>query len=312
MSTMKADPDCVPYALNMVLATARLVTEDEWIHRKVLLCALADLAAETDLERSAPEIIFSSVQTAYKALGVKDPYENEKARANKAVGALEKDFRAELDASDNRLAAALDLALQGTILDTGVHDRGTAERLLAAARAQPVARDDRQELVRTLARAEQVVYLLNNAGEAVLDKLFIEEIARGRTVTAVVRHAPILNDVTLDDAQALGLGDVEGVEILTTGAPMLGLSLEKAGKQVRDRFAAADVVVSKGQSNYESLARVERDVFFLLRARSVAIARRLGVDQGAAVALGYEPDPAAGPTPPGAASRRKKRRASRG
>ncbi|MFH0910542.1 MAG: ARMT1-like domain-containing protein [Planctomycetota bacterium] len=277
---MKADPDCIPYALSQVLAAARLVTEDEWIHRKVLLRALADLANETDLERSAPEIIFASITAAYKALGVKDPYENEKARSNKALGALEKELRDRIDGSADPLAAALDLALAGTAVDLGIQDRETAEALLDQAQAEPPAHDERPELLAALARAKTVLYVLNNAGEVVLDKLLIETLLPGRAVTAVVRQAPILNDVTWKDAQAAGLDRLAGVTLLDPGAPMLGLWLESASQELRERFYDADVVLAKGQSNYETLLAAEREVYFLLRPRSMLLAKHLKVSLG--------------------------------
>lgn len=279
------DPDCIPYALTQVLATARLVTEDPWIHRKVLLRALADLAAEPDLDKTAPEIIFTSVTTAYKALGVSDPFEKEKARSNKAVGGLEAELRQEIDKSDDPLNTALGLALAGSVLNTPIRDRGAAEAALAAVRNLPPAIDDRPALLKALGRAEKILYILNNAGEAILDRLLVEQLAQGRAVTVVVRHAPILDDVILKEAEALGFGDIEGVELIDPGAPMLGLWLEQCSKALRKRFREAEVVISKGQANYESLCLAEREIFFLMRARGEAVARHIGVETGSLVIM---------------------------
>jgi len=291
---MQANPDCIPYALNQVLATARLVSEDGWIHRKVLLRALADLAEEPDLDKSAPEIIFGCLTTAYKALGVKDPYENEKARSNKAVSALAGELRTGLDTADDRLAAAVRLALDGAAIEAGVQDRVAAEHVLRRARAETPARDDSEPLLRALARAESVLYILNNAGEVILDRLLVEELARGRSVHVVARNGPILNDVTADEAREMGFEAIEGVEVLDPGAPMLGLWVEKAGKKLKRLMKEADVVIAKGQANYESLCNAERELFFLLRARSIAVANRLGVSPDVPVILRHEPaEPAA-------------------
>lgn len=293
---MKADPDCIPYALSQVLATARLVTEDEWIHRKVLLRVLGDLAEETDLDQSAPEIIFTSLATAYKALGVKDPYENQKARANKAFSVLAEELREEIRGSDEPLEAALSLALAGAGVDaTEVQDRVAAEHSLRASRAEEPARDDREGLLRALGRAESVFYILNNAGEVILDRLFIEELARKRQVTVTARHAPILTDVTVEEAEAMGFGEMENVALVDPGVAMLGIWREKASNEMRQAFDQADVVIAKGQANYESLAAAERPVFFLMRARSVAIANRLGVEPERTLLYRHRPAEAAEP-----------------
>lgn len=287
---MKSDPDCIPYALTQVLATARVVTEDPWIHRKVLLRALADLANEADLDKTAPEIIFTSLTTAYKALGVSDPYENEKARVNKAVAALEEEYRKYLDEQDDSLAAGLRLALAGTALEgREVHNRVAAEEAINAACKEDPAIDDSEALLKALARAESVLYVVNNSGEVILDKLFIEYLARGRKVAVVARHNPILNDVTIDEARDLGVGDSENVELLDPGAPMLGVWLEKGSKELRTRFNEADVVICKGQANYESLCTAEREIYFLMRAHSVAISKRLEVDPDNLCLLRYRP-----------------------
>jgi hypothetical protein len=280
---MQADPDCIPYALSQVLATARLVTEDEWIHRKVLLRALGDLAEETDLDKTAPEIIFDSLTTAYKALGVRDPYENEKARTNKAMVALQDEFRKRIDEAEDRLAEALHLAVAGAAIESGVRDRVAAEYALRQALDQPLAHDDGPALLRALGRAETVLYVLNNAGEVILDRLFIEEIARTRKVSVVARHSPVLTDVTVDEARARGFEEIENVTLVDPGAPMLGLWLAKGGNDLRDRYESADVVITKGQANFESLASAEREFFHLMRARSVAVANRLEVDPGSLV-----------------------------
>ncbi|MBN1257218.1 MAG: DUF89 family protein [Planctomycetes bacterium] len=286
---MQAAPDCIPYALSQVLATARMVTEDEWIHRKVLLRTLADLAEETDLDKSEPEIIFASLATAYKALGVKDPYENEKARCNKAVGALLEEFRQALAESKDRLGTILRLVLAGTVVGIGIHDRDTAEAALSQAQAEPLARDDSENLCRVLNRAESVLYLLNNSGEVMLDQLLITELAQSRKVVVVPRHQPILTDVTVEEACKMGLDKIENVEILDPGAPMLGLWLEKTSNELREHFAKADVVIAKGEANYQSLYQAEREIYFFMHANSPATARHLEVPQGSPVIFRHRP-----------------------
>ncbi len=282
---MKASPDCIPYALNQVLATARLVTEDEWIHRKVLMRALADLAEDNDLEKTASEIIFACLDIAYKSLGVKDPYENEKARITKAVGALLPGFTEKIKKSKDKNYAALLLAMAGSEIGAEVNDRHKIEKTVNNVLDIDPAIDNREDLLRQLKRADKVVYILNNAGESLCDKLFIEEISRKSKVTVVVRNSPILNDVTIDDAKNIGLFDIENVTVIEPGFPMLGILLEKSSSELKQVFEDADVIISKGQANYETLFADDLNIYFLFSARSKDICKNLDVAQGAQVIL---------------------------
>lgn len=282
---MKASPDCIPYALNQVLATARLVTEDEWIHRKVLMRVLGDLAEENDLEKTASEIIFSSLETAYKSLGVKDPYENEKARINKAISALTEEFFGLIAKSKDKLATSLRIAIAGCVFDAEVNNRLTAEKMFHEAMEKTLALDESKDLLKQLKRAEKVVYILNNAGEVFCDKLFIEEIARKSQVTVIVRNTPILNDVSREDAENLGFNEMPNVNIVDPGFPMLGVLMEKSSSELQQCLKEADIIISKGQANYETLIGEEMNIFFLFCARSLAICNRLGVEKDGQVLI---------------------------
>ena len=106
-------------------------------------------------------------------------------------------------------------------------------------------------------------------------------------MTAVVRAAPVLSDVTREDAEAVGLSEI--AEIIDPGAPMLGVVLGLASDVFIKAFEAADVVVSKGQANFETLAGSEREIFHILRVKCECMAEFLGVEDGQAVLYRREP-----------------------
>lgn len=278
---MKPIPDCVPDALNLVLQTARIVSDDPFIHRKVLRKAMNELMSEPDLGTSSPELTLRCLNAAYKALGVKDPYEKEKARRNKAMLGLEKTFRDYIFASPDPLSASLNLVLAGTIRGSEALGRTEMEKQILENLDVRPARDDRADLQKALSRAERVLYVTDTAGEVVLDKLLIEQLTPGREGVAVVSSRPILTLVTGIDAEAVGLGDV--AEVVDAGAPMLGLTLEKASRRFREMFDAADVIVARGEMHFETLREVDRDVFFLLQARDETVAERLDVPVNSSV-----------------------------
>jgi uncharacterized protein with ATP-grasp and redox domains len=149
-----------------------------------------------------------------------------------------------------------------------------------------LAIDDTPALREALRAAKSVLYVLDNAGEIVLDRLLVEQMKR-KDVTCVVRAAPVLNDVTLDDAVAVGLDKI--ARVVDPGVPMLGLVLNLASAELQDRFRDADLVIAKGQANFETLCDADREVYFLLRAKCPVVARALGVSVGAAVVARREP-----------------------
>ena len=272
---MKPIPDCVPDALELVLATARLVSDDAFIHRKVLRKVMRTLMEETDFGPGPGDLTFRCLTSAYKALGVKDPYEKEKARRNKAMLGLEKSFRGYLDVAPDRLAACLNLVLAGSTDSMDALGRTEMERAILEQLDVPLGRDDRDVFLRTIARAESVMYVTANAGEILLDKLLLEELSNRRKTVAVVATKPILDAATAVDAETVGLSDT--AEVIDPGAPMFGLMQERASSSFREAFAAAEVVIAKGEANYETLQAAEREIFFLLQVRCEHLAERLGV-----------------------------------
>jgi len=281
---MKPIPECVPDALEMVLQAARLVSEESFIHRKVLAMAMARLLESGNFGDNPAELVHDCLMAAHKALGVRDPYEKEKARSVKAFLGLEKQCREWMDSQPDRLRAAVDLSFAGALIDSDVLGRGEAEsRLPEQLKAAPV-RDGRAELVLALEKAARVLMVLDRAAETVLDVPLAAELSRrGKKVLAAAVTRPVLDMATLDDAKAAGIA--EWAEIIEPGGSMLGLSIAKASVPFRERFAEADVVLSKGQTHFATLsAGAERPVWFLLRASCPYVARAWDVPARTGVA----------------------------
>lgn len=274
---MKPIPYCVPDILNLILGTAMMVSEDDFIHRKVLSKVMSEMVAEANLGTTPDEITFSALQSAYRALGVKDPYEKEKARHIRTMLGLEKNFRQLLDAAPDRLTTCLNLVLAGEGCDGVLLGRADAERDILEELGREIARDDREALVKALQRAESVFYILHRAGNCVLDKLLIEELGKNRAVKVAVAQQPILTMATAADAEAAGITEVAAV--IDPGEPMLGLRLERASNSFQENFAGADVVIARGEVHFETLIPASREVFCLLQATCPAVAERVGIPQ---------------------------------
>jgi uncharacterized protein with ATP-grasp and redox domains len=278
-SELIAHPDCIPCALRQVLASARRVSADPWFHTSVLKRVMRTMA-QADTNKSPAEVSFDAIRAAGKVLGVRDPYLEDKRKENESLLKLLPGLRKKVAESKNPIELAARLAVAGNIIDLGIISTVDVQAEIDRALVEPLAVDDTEELRESLRAARSVVYVLDNAGEIVLDRLLIEQIKR-KEVTCIVRNAPVLNDVTMDDAIAVGLDKI--ATVVDPGSPMLGLVLTLASAEVQDLFRSADTVIAKGQANFETLYGVQREVFFLLRAKCPIVAEALGVDLGGAV-----------------------------
>ena len=129
-------------------------------------------------------------------------------------------------------------------------------------------------------QAEEIFYLTDNAGEIVLDRLLIEQLPYEK-VTLVVKGKPVINDATIEDAELAGLPRI--VHVIDNGSDGPGTILESCSQSFRDRFTNADLVIAKGQGNYETLSNINKNIFFLLKAKCPVIANHIGCEVGSFV-----------------------------
>jgi uncharacterized protein with ATP-grasp and redox domains len=280
-----AEPDCIPCALRQVLSSARRVSDDPWFHTSVLKRVMSAMS-KADMRHTPAELSFEALKAASRVLGVRDPYLEDKRRENARLMELLPELRQKVAESRTPVALAAKLAVAGNIIDLGIVSTVDIKAEIGRALEVPLAVDDTGPLREAVRAAKTVVYILDNAGEIVLDRLLIEQMKR-KEITCIVRSTPVLNDVTIDDAIAVGLDKL--ATIIDPGAPMLGLVLNLASDEVQEKIRTADLVISKGQANFETLYDIQREVYFLLRAKCPIVAKALGVEFGAAVVSRREP-----------------------
>jgi uncharacterized protein with ATP-grasp and redox domains len=214
--------------------------------------------------------------------GVADPYRKVKDHFNHLIKELYPQLKARVKVSAKPLEMAVRLAIAGNIIDCGVN--GNLKDIAIAqsidhALIEPLE-GPLPEFSAAIGQAERILYLADNAGEIFFDRLLIEQMALDK-VTVVVKASPIINDATLSDAQAAGLTDI--VEIIDNGSDAPGTILDDCSQAFRSRFEQADLIVAKGQGNYETLSDVEKDIFFVLKAKCPVIAKHLGCEVGSLV-----------------------------
>jgi hypothetical protein len=184
--------------------------------------------------------------------------------------------------SDDPFAAAVRLAVAGNVIDLGAKGGLTEDEVRQAASAaldHPLVGD--VELLRQAATtAQSILYLTDNAGEIVFDRVLIEQLPRDR-VTVAVRGRPAINDATREDAAAAALQEI--AEVIDNGSAIPGTVLSDCSSEFRRRFAEADLVIAKGQGNFETLNDVPAPLFCLFRVKCAIIAEHCGHPEGSHV-----------------------------
>jgi uncharacterized protein with ATP-grasp and redox domains len=172
------------------------------------------------------------------------------------------------------------VAIAGNVIDFGVRSNITDEHILEAidwSLDSPLPSETLESLRAAIGSAQQILYLADNAGEIVLDRLLLELLPTER-VLCVVRGTPVINDATLEDARAAGVTDL--VRVIDNGSDAPGTILDECNDELRRSFAEADLVIAKGQGNYESLNGEDREIYYLFKAKCPVAARSVGCEVG--------------------------------
>ena len=273
---MKTMLDCVPCTLRQLLEASRLSVNDEEMHARIMDEVLNQIRDFRSYP-TAPMLNRAMHRIAYQFTGIEDPYRQVRERDTEAALKLYpmlKQFAAQGGAS---LQRAVKIAVTGNVIDSAVGTGGDIERCVEQELAKPFAVCETEELERRIKTARTLLVVGDNAGETVFDRVLLETLPH-LDITYAVRSGPALNDVTMEDALAAGLG--ECARVISTGCDLPGVSLDEVSEEFLKIFREADIVISKGQGNFETLEDSGRDIFFLLKAKCSAISRRLEVGQG--------------------------------
>jgi uncharacterized protein with ATP-grasp and redox domains len=180
------------------------------------------------------------------------------------------------------MEAAVRLAIVGNLLDVGAKTQLDDNAVLAAFQNALTAplRGSVEELSEAIRNARSILYLADNAGEIVFDRDLLAQIPLGNLAVAV-RGYPVLNDATLADAEQAGVSHL--CELISNGSDAPGTILKDCSSTFQDRFESADLVISKGQGNYETLAGTDKHIFFLLKIKCDVLSKTIGFPLGSLV-----------------------------
>lgn len=272
-------PECFACAMRQALSAARLVSDDESFHYRCLIEA-AKILTGAQRDMTPPQMGERIYGMVRRLSGNLDPFGEQKKEQNRVVEALLPWLRETVAAAGDPLLMAVRLAIAGNIVDPGAQESFDLERSVMEAVTGEAGLEAYPVFVEALDRAKTVLYIADNCGEIVFDKVLIETIVHTRDVdiTLAVRDVPIINDVTEEDARQVGMQDL--CSIVPSGSKMPGTYLPRTSERFRDLFYSADLVISKGQGNWETLEDCDREVFFLFQVKCPVVARVKDCEEG--------------------------------
>ena len=211
--------------------------------------------------------------------GNPDPYASVKSAMNRLAMELLPDIQTDPSHSEGSPDSVVRIAIAGNLLDSGAKTSMPEQDVRSAMRrlfADPLV-GSVQSLFISAATARQILYLTDNAGEIVFDRLLIKALPAEKMFVGV-RGSPVLNDATEADAAVAGLPQI--VPVLPNGSDAPGTLIEDCSEEFRRIFETSDLVIAKGQGNYESLCTTDKHIFFLLRVKCPVVAEHIGAPIG--------------------------------
>lgn len=230
---------------------------------------------------TAPYLVYLFNRAYERYYGKSEPYRQIKREYNDLVLSMESEIRKKIEASQDSLAASIAYARIGNYIDFGAMNHVDSEaflKLLGDARLQPRDLPTYEEFLSQCRKANHFLLIADNCGEIVLDKLFLEQLHTvfpHLTLSVMVRGAEVLNDVTFEDAAYAGIDDYAA--IISNGTSVAGTIYEMLPDEAKAAIDSADVILAKGQGNYESLCGQGRCIFYSLLCKCDLFTDRFNV-----------------------------------
>ena len=287
---MRIQFDCCECIIKQALRLARDVSdapEKQWSYFRATL----DLFQKHSATATPPEMAAYYFGLFARQSGIEDSFEDIKMRSTQLGIALYDELDKFCCSSGaNEFVNRVKLAISGNMIDYGVNpdfDLSQAEGAIREVSALPCDPGALKDLKQRIDNASRIVYILDNCGEAVLDRLLLETMKD--KVTIAVRGGAILNDITRKEISASNLADFR---VIDTGCSAPGAPLKLVSAEFLSELNSADLVIAKGQGNFESMEEDfhARPIYFLLRAKGPVIQNYLGVDFGSLQIIGRNLD----------------------
>ncbi len=290
---MKTYLDCIPCFFKQALEASRIAGANQRTQKKIF-DKLSEILSDISLTASPPEIGRVIYGLVNEITSKKDPYRKIKDKSNKLALKLYDRLKEKVFRSDDRLLTAVELAIAGNIIDYGVKNSLDVDKELNKIlhEEKKVLKKENERFFnfshfkQVLSKAETILYLADNAGETVFDRILIEEIKRSykdKKVIYAVKGKPVINDALAEDAYICGIDKI--AEVISCGSDAPGTVLFLCSKDFLKVYKGADMIISKGQGNFEALSQQKRPIFFLFMAKCPVVSKDVGCDVGDIILL---------------------------
>ncbi len=272
---MKTYLECIPCFMNQIIRTGRLldIPEDDIYG---LMTRFGAKLSNIDMHDPPPKTAIAIYEAISERAGTDDPFRELKKESTLKALRLLPVLAERLKQLASPLHAALRIACAANVIDFGIATHFDLDKELDRALNGKFGLWEEDAFLDALKKAAWVLYIGDNAGEAVFDRLLIK--AMGKEVVFATRGRPIINDVTMDDARMARIED--DARLISSGSPAPGIILDMCDPDFVRLFETAPLIMSKGQGNYETLSETDRPIFFLLKAKCQVVARHLAVKEG--------------------------------
>ncbi len=281
MEPARLNSECIECLLNKYL---KYYPENADEKQKIeYMKRIMKILSEAPMSAGAPELVDEISRAQKEVFGFVEDFSEEKKYFNSLMMGFENSINDELDLCDDRLERAVAYSMMGNYIDFGAVenvDETELQRLLQRAKDIPIDRKELELLKKDLASARSLVFLTDNCGEVVLDKVLLNVIKNLYPqvgIEVIVRGRPVLNDVTMEDARQVGLSDVFCT--IPNGSSVAGTCMERISEEARKKIENADVIIAKGQGNFETLRFCGKNVYYIFMCKCRMFANRFGVER---------------------------------
>jgi hypothetical protein len=285
---MKTYIDCIPCFYRQAIDASRLAGLDD-SKTKIIIDKIGKLFAESILDMTPPEMAGLIHSLIKKESNTDDFYKSIKNKSNELALSVYKLCKDKIEESNDRLLTAVEMAIAGNIIDFGVKNNINIEKELE----NILKKENRMikninnnffaysELVNNLVKSKTIVFLADNAGETVFDRILIEELKNlysGINIIYAVKEKPIINDALIEDAIKCGIDKY--AEVVSSGSVIPGTNYNLLSADFMNKYKKADMVISKGQGNFESFMDMTKPVFYFFMAKCPMVAKETGCEIG--------------------------------
>ncbi|MBQ6701713.1 MAG: DUF89 family protein [Clostridia bacterium] len=276
---IRLNSECIKCLLNKYLN--KLPVEPDESTKVMYFQKILQIIADADHSVSAPEIVAEVTKLQNNMFGKQEDYTELKKYYNALMDNVGKDLKNKLDESSDPLLLAIRYSMLGNYIDFGAMDSVDENKLREMLDKPSDVKLDENEfknLTNDLKNAKKAVFITDNCGEIALDKLLISEIQKeypSLDITIIVRGAPVLNDATTEDALQIGLDKV--AKVISNGSDVAGTCLDKISDEAKGIIDSADVIIAKGQGNFETLRYCNKNVYYMFLCKCQLFADRCNV-----------------------------------